>query len=161
MAEQARPFRYDDQARSLGEALAEIKVAQPAPPSVEDNFGALQRILDGETALNKIAADAAHTEASGPHLLEQQVLRRKLQGLLAAKKEKTAASRRAVDAFVAGAEKLANPMQPDVTPGMMTSGNGGPSNPEGETRPAVNQHGPAATLIARALKQSREKCSEK
>jgi hypothetical protein len=152
-----KPFRYDDEARTFGESLAEIKVAAPAAP--EPNVGALERILQGDTALSKMAEERAMAHASVPEDLAKHELKKKLHALLQDKQKKTASVRAGIDAFVARAEKIANPTMSDVTPGMMTSGNGQPiPQPEPVEAPmGASSQGPAADLFARALKQHNSK----
>jgi hypothetical protein len=196
-----KPFRYYDEARTFGESLAEIKVAEPVKP--EPNVGALDRILSGETALSKMADERAMAHASAPEEMQKHELKKKLHALLDEKQKRAAAVRAGVDVFLARAEKvsgdladhykdralavqdmyaprikviadaykgraavvrgaakalkekIANPTMTDVTPGMMTSGNGQLiPQPEMATDSPQGMHhqGPAANLLARALK---------
>lgn len=142
-----RPFRYHDEARRLGEALAEIKVAAPV---VRPNQG-MDLIAKGKTALATVSENAATAVAGVPAELQKQELQAKLQKLLDKKQKKVAS-------FLAEARKYANPMVPDVSAAAMTSGNGTPTAPQVEqpVRLSGAQQGPAANLIARQLRERNE-----
>jgi hypothetical protein len=146
-----KPWRYHDAARELGESLADIKMPEPVK-AASRSTGALDRIASGDTAFKGMAASREAAAASAPEELQKNELKKKLQALLATKRDKVAARRAAVDDFIEKA-KLANPSSPDVTLNAMTSGNGMPA----EDKPAVTRRegvhqGPAANFLAAGLK---------
>lgn len=156
MSEQ-KPFRYHDEARAFGESLAEIKVAEPkkSPPAT----GALERIAAGKTAFEGMQASRDAAAAAAPDELQTHELKRKLTTLLQQKRKHAATAHAGVDAFIADAEKLANPYAPDVPLSAMTSGNGATTiendRPAVARREGIHQ-GPAANLIAAGLKAAKQ-----
>lgn len=151
-----RPFRYFDVARQLGESLRDIELT-PVPVKTAAE-GGLDRINRGQTALSDMQSSQAAASASVPSEMQKAEVKRRLQALLAHKKVKAAARDIVLERFCERAEKLANPMGPDVTPSAMTSGIGRPLDSEegrGTRYQGVHQ-GPAGDLIARTLKELRE-----
>lgn len=151
-----RPFRYFDEARRLGESLHDIALTPPVAKVAAE--GGLDRIAKGNTALSDLQGSQAAASASVPSEMQKAEVKRRLQALLAHKKVKAAARDVVLERFCARAEKLANPMGPDVTPTAMTSGTGGPLDAEagrGTRYQGVHQ-GPVGDLIARTLKELRE-----
>lgn len=146
MSEEARPFRYHDEARRLGEELAEIKVAEPKrkEPDIPD-AGGLARIAKGETAFGSMSSDRAAVLAAVPQDLKKHEVKQKLQTLLNKKQQKVAS-------FIAEASKVADMASSDVSLNAMTDGVGSGPADRAESRYQGIHQGPAANLIAAGLK---------
>jgi hypothetical protein len=149
MTEEARPFRYHDEARRLDEELAEIKVAEPkSKPPAPLATGGLERIAKGETAFGAMPADRAAVLASIPQDMKKHEVKQKLQTLLAKKHTKVAE-------FISQANKVADLAASDVVLNSTTEGTGsGPAERENERHLDAHQ-GPAANLIAAGLKAAK------
>ena len=145
------PFRYWDQARSLGESLRDIEVALPPEPTYD--YGGLDRIASGQTALSKMASDTP----PNPHAeVKKLELKNKLKTLLTEKKRRELGVQHKVASFIYMA-KFANPTGPEVTPSAMTSGDGDQELTEKGQRDRQGAHqGPAANFFANGLKELRK-----
>jgi hypothetical protein len=147
MSTETRPWRYDDEARRLGESLVEIKLAEPKRP--EPDVGALDRIASGQMPLASIPADRAAAIAGVPRDMQKEEVRERLRGLLSHRQAKVAS-------FIVGAArlKLATSDTGYITPAEMTAGGTGPAPGGGSTATKHEgaHQGPAANLIASGLK---------